>query len=506
MSRDPDAPEVGSASGSQFPPPSPGRKLPFLGLLPVRPEPPQIADLPAKRLSFWQLAGPGAILVGLSIGAGEIMLWPFLIDKFGPGLAWAAFLGVFLQFWINVEIARYTVATGETVYTGLGRLWPGFGPVFILFNILGWIAPAWAMASGLALKTLLVGADGWGSGSVWTAITFSLVALALFGPKVVYAGVEKSVSFLVLIITLGLIAVALAVGTPADVAAVASGATSFGHVPQGLDVKTLFIAITAAGAAGTANLFYCFYLRDKHVGMGARVPELRNPLRDRAEKAPAVGFTYPETPANAGRFGAWFKHIVQDQALFFWGLNSVTILLFIFVATAILRDTPEVMKQGQVIGAQASALAVALPGLMGPAMRVLFLLVGFATLFSTQIALMDGVSRSISEILYVQFPRARQREHSWWYLLIAVVWMISSTCLAAFLEARGITEMGFLFNAAYVGGICMAVYAPLLLWINHTRLPKSARPSALCTVMAGLAALFYVVFSVLSIVWELGPK
>ncbi|MGV3724528.1 MAG: Nramp family divalent metal transporter, partial [Actinomycetota bacterium] len=282
--------------------------------MPTRPDLPQPADVPEKKLSFWQLAGPGAILVGLSIGAGEIMLWPFLIDKFGPGIAWAAFLGVFLQFWINVEIARYTVATGETVYTGLGRLWPGFGPVFILFNILGWIAPAWAMASGLALKTLLVGSDGWGSGSVWTAITFGLVALALFGPKVVYAGVEKSVSFLVLIITVGLIAVSVAVGRPDDVAAVAAGAISFGHVPADLDVKTLFIAITAAGAAGTANLFYCFYLRDKHIGMGARVPEMRNPLRDRAEKAPAAGFDYPETPENARRFGAWFKHIIQDQA------------------------------------------------------------------------------------------------------------------------------------------------------------------------------------------------
>jgi len=506
MSQEPHAPVAGPDEGREFPPRDPGRKLPFLGLLPVSPGPPQSADLPEKQLSFWQLAGPGAILVGLSIGAGEIMLWPFLIDKFGPGIAWAAFLGVFLQFWINLEIARYTVVTGETVYTGLGRVWSGFGAVFILFNVLGWIAPAWAMASGLSLKTLLVGADGWGSGSVWTAITFGLVALTLFGPKVVYAGVEKSVSFLVLIITVGLIAVSVAVGKPSDVAAVASGVVHFGNVPEGLDVKTLFIAITAAGAAGTANLFYSFYLRDKHIGMGARVPEMRNPLRDRVEKAPTVGYVYPENSENAGRFRTWFKHVAQDQALFFWGLNSVTILLFIFVATAILRDTPEVMKQGQVIGAQASALASALPGVLGPAMRVLFLFVGFATLFSTQIALVDGVSRSISEILYVQFPGARNRDHSWWYLVIAVVWMIASTGLATFLESRGITEMGFLFNAAYVGGICMAVYAPILLWVNHRGLPKSARPGALCTVMASLAALFYVVFSVLSLIWEFGPK
>lgn len=466
----------------------------------------QTADLPEKKLSFWQLAGPGAILVGLSIGAGEIMLWPYLIDRFGPSLAWAAFLGVFIQFWINVEIARYTVVTGETVYTGLARMWRGFGVVFILFNVCGWIAPAWAMASGLALKALLVGPNGWGSAGAWTAITFGIVALVLYGPKVVYSGVEKMVSALVAIITVGLVVVAVVVGTAHDWGELGRGVISFGHVPAGVDTKTLFVAITAAGAAGTANLFYSFYLRDKHIGMGARLPELRNPLRDRVEKEASTGFSYPETPENATRFRAWFRHVVKDQALFFWGLNSFTILLFIFVGIAILRDSPEFLKQGQVVNAEAQAIGAALPGIAGAGMRVVFLLVGFATLFSTQIALVDGVARSIAEILHVQYPATRSRPAGWWYLVISAVWMVASTLLAGILEARGITEMGFLFNAAYVGGFCMAVYTPVLLWVNHRALPKSARPGVLCTVMTAGAALFYVVFAVLSLVWEFSPR
>jgi len=462
------------------------------------------ADLPEKRLSFWQLAGPGAILVGLSIGAGEIMLWPYLIDRFGPGLAWAAFLGVFIQFWINVEIARYTVATGETVYTGLGRLWRGFGALFLLFNICGWIAPAWAMASGLALKALLVGSGGWGSGGAWTALTFALVALVLFGPRAVYSGVEKSVSLLVGVVTVGLIVTAAVVGTAADWADLGRGLVSVGHVPDGLDTKTLFIAITAAGAAGTANLFYCFYLRDKHIGMGARAPALVNPFRGRAEKEPATGWLYPDTPDNAARFRAWFAHVRADQALFFWGLNSLTILLFIFVGVAVLRDTPGFIPQGQVIAAEADALGAALPGAAGPGMRALFLLVGFATLFSTQIALVDGVARSLAEILHVQFPAARSRPVAWWYGAVAGTWMVAGTALAVTLERLGVTEMGFLFNAAYVGGICMAVYAPALLWMNHRVLPPSARPGAVHTLMTALAAAFFVVFAVLSLLWEFG--
>ena len=37
----------------------------------------QTADLPEKTRPNWKLTGPGAILVGLSIGAGEIIIiWP----------------------------------------------------------------------------------------------------------------------------------------------------------------------------------------------------------------------------------------------------------------------------------------------------------------------------------------------------------------------------------------------------------------------------------------------
>ena len=110
------------------------------------------ADLPPRTLPFWKLAGPGAVLVGLSVGAGEIIIWPRTVAEFGASMVWVAVLGVMLQLWINFEIGRWTVSTGETMYTGYSRVWRGFGPVFILLTILGWLAPGWAQASGSALK------------------------------------------------------------------------------------------------------------------------------------------------------------------------------------------------------------------------------------------------------------------------------------------------------------------------------------------------------------------
>lgn len=456
-------------------------------------------DLPEKQLPFWKIAGPGAILVGLSIGAGEIVIWPLIAAEYGASMVWAAVLGVFLQLWINFEVGRWTIATGETVYTGYSRIWRGFGPLFILLTVVGWIAPGWARASGLALKALLIGPGGWGSDTFWTVITFAAVALILFGPKMVYQSVERTVELLVAIVTIGLILVVIAVGSLDTWKELGSGIINVGHIAEGMSVKSLFIAIVFAGAGGTANLFYTFYLRDKNIGMGARLPSLRNPLRGRDETISSTGFLFEETEENKRRFSAWWKYIKQDQMIFFWALNTVTILLFIFGALAVLHPQGIVPEKGQLIYDEANILK----GIWGMPGQYIFLLVGVATLFGTQLALVDGVGRSISDIIYTNFKGAKKRPLSWWYLLIAGIWIIGGCVITFVMEQLNVSELGFLFNAAYMGGFAMALYVPLTLYMNYRFLPKIAKPKTMSTIMMFIASAVYIGFAISSIIWEI---
>ena len=460
----------------------------------------QQRDMPERKLGFWKMAGPGAILVGLSIGAGEIIVWPRLVAEFGADMVWAAVMGVFLQMWINFEVGRWTIATGETVFTGFARVWRGFAPIFILLTIFSWIAPGWGRASGLALKALLLGPEGFGSDTFWTVITFAGCALLLFGPKVIYSSVEKSVELLVLIVTIGLIVVAFAVGSADVWGELFRGVANIGYRDPGVTVKQLFIAIVFAGAGGTANLFYTFYLRDKQIGMGAHVPVMENPLRARTEAIPTTGFRYEETEENVARFQAWWDYIKKDQMLFFWLLNTVTIMLFIFGALAVLHPQGIVPSSGTLIWDEAQILGE----VWGPTGRTIFLLVGLATLFGTQLALIDGVSRSIADILYTNFQAARGRSTSWWYVLIAASWMIVGCVITYVMENAGVSELGFLFNAAYIGGFAMAIYVPLLLFCNHRYLPKSAKPGPVCTAMMAVASFVYIAFAVACLLWEFG--
>jgi hypothetical protein len=143
-------------------------------------------------------------------------------------------------------------------------------------------------------------------------------------------------------------------------------------------------------------LFYSFYLRDKNIGMGALIPDLENPLRGRRESIPSTGFTFDDTPENRARFRSWWKFIVYDQTVYFWLLNTFTLLLFIYGSLAVLRPAGILPEEGKLIWDESLILGDVFGRWGGATGKLighkLFLLVGVATLFSTQLALVDGVA------------------------------------------------------------------------------------------------------------------
>ena len=191
--------------------------------------------------------------------------------------------------------------------------------------------------------------------------------------------------------------------------------------------------------------------------------------------------------------------MTHDQVLYFWLLNSITMLLFIFGALAVLHPKSIVPGRGTLIWYEAQILAE----VWGPTGRTIFLIVGVATLFSTQLALIDGVARSVADIVYTNFSGAQKRDVSWWYLVVAGTWIVAGCLITYVMEHRGVTDLGFLFNAAYMGGFAMAIYVPLTLYINWRHLPKSARPGSLCTFMMIIASFVYIGFAVSCIYWEI---
>ncbi len=147
-------------------------------------------------------------------------------------------------------------------------------------------------------------------------------------------------------------------------------------------------------------------------------------------------------------------------------------LLFIFGALAVLHPKNIVPQAGQLIYDEANILK----DIWGMPGQYIFLLVGVATLFGTQLALVDGVGRSISDIIYTNFKGAKKRTLSWWYLLVVGIWIVAGCVITFVMEQLNVSELGFLFSAAYMGGFAMAIYVPLTLYMNRRYLPSFAKP------------------------------
>jgi uncharacterized membrane-anchored protein len=82
-----------------------------------------------------------------------------------------------------------------------------------------------------------------------------------------------------------------------------------------------------------------------------------------------------------------------------------------------------------------------------------------------------------------------------WYLILVSTTMVVGIFSVWFFGKYDIAGLDFLFISALMGGFAMAVYVPVLLYMNLTRLPKSARPGWINIVFMLLASVMYVGFA-----------
>ena len=231
--------------------------------------------------------------------------------------------------------------------------------------------------------------------------------------------------------------------------------------------------------------------------MGGRMPKLLNPLRSRARGGEGTGYIFPDTPENAARFRQWFRFVVLDQTLYFWILNTFTIFLFMFGALAVLHPRGIVPEESQLVWDLANILTET----MGEPGRYLFLVIGMAALFCIQLGVTDGTARILTDMIHLDFAVARKLTQGHLYLASVIAIVVLGVGSTWFLDFFEVTTLGFIFNAALVGGFAMAIYTPLTLYLNLRYLPTAARPGWLNICMVGLASLVYGGFA-LYCIWN----
>jgi hypothetical protein len=462
------------------------------------------------------MIGPSIILAGLALGSGEFVLWPYITVKSGFVLLWACLLAVTMQYFLNLEIMRWTLATGESALTGIIRTSRHWAWIFLFLNIVPWMIPAWAKGAaelvGWLIATPAFNADGKaiaGLYDTWIGIGGLLLCGAILtaGP-VVYETVERVQFYLVVFIIVVVIVLAawLMAGRPDAVAAQVTSVATLGWpqvippLDKDLTPMLLLGALAFAGAGGTMNLCQSNYIRDKGYAMGAHLGRITSPLTGNEEPITEVGYHFPHTAENLRRWRAWFRGAAWEHFFSFFLTCIVCLVLLTLIAYICFFDAagertldPAKTKDMAFIWAEAGALATRI----GPLARWFFLLMGVAVLFTTEFGVLDAASRVSTDIVKVTWLRDNPR----WpegRLYFTFLWAeIGLACGLLLLERWKINigAMGlFQLTSAMNGGV-MFLYAAILLYMNRWRLPPEVRIAPWRMVILGLTVAFFGAFS-----------
>ncbi len=415
-----------------------------------------------------KLIGPSVILVGVGVASGEYILYPFIASQAGLVFLWAAVVGVAVQFFINMEIERYTLATGQTAITGFQRLWKPWGLILVLLALLATSWPGWATAAATIATFLFGGGDA-------NAIAIAgllAIGVALTASPIVYQTVER-LEFLKIGALLLFIAIAL-------VAAVSSTAysdttetiTSFGTFPSEIDLAILVGALAASGAGGANNLVQSNWIRDKGFGMGRYAPRIVSPITGEEEAAPSgQRYSFPHDERNMGRWREWWRRANLEQFLSFAVVAVLSIGVFSLVAYSTVFGHPDLPDSS---GFDFISLeATQLDARVGDWFGTLFLAMGALSLFAAALGIVDYVSRLVADVVRVGYTSgsARWTESRVYFTVVWTMITFGSLILLAGFDQ----PLALVTISTVIGGAIMFVYTCLLVLTNRRYLPAELK-------------------------------
>jgi Mn2+/Fe2+ NRAMP family transporter len=470
-------------------------------------------ELPAppdtRGLGLLAVIGPGAIVLGASIGSGEWLIGPATLIRHGMALLWVTLLAVFFQTILNTEVVRYTLYTGEPAFTGFMRTRPSstfWACVYsaLFFFQTGW--PGWAGAAAGAVFFLAEGrAAGPGDAAavhrIAAASFVACVAILVFGGRRIERTLEILNWVMVLFIfsALGLLCLRFASGRDWLGALLGFGGFDlrlgrFNPFPEGADWFLVSAFAAYSGCGGVINLTLSNWARDKGYGMGQVVGFIPTAVGGRKVRLAHTGTVFEPDATSLPRFGGWWRIVKYDQ----WGIFFCGALLGMALPGILYTS---VIEPGRDIRglAVATELSNAMAARGSAALPLLLALVSVWIMFKTQLDVVEGLVRAITDILWSGSKRLR----TWGGGDVRVVYYSLLVAVVAWgLIALSLTQPIILLQlGANVAGIAMAISSIHILRVNTTLLPEPLRPARWRRVALVGMSVFYSFFIYL---WLMG--
>ncbi len=403
-----------------------------------------IKDPPQGWRNSFRYLGPGLILSAAVVGSGELIATTALGAEVGFAILWMVIFSTFIKVAIQIELARWTISTGQPALMGFNKVPPKFGRI-------GWINLLWGLmmltkflqlggivgGAVTALSFLIpIGSEplGFTSLLIWTIIVVAITITMLYSNNynLIERGSFVSVLFFTLVtilITFGLPFTPFAYGTED----ILTGLTF--SLPMGaIGAAVAMFGITGVGS--DEMTYYTYWCLEK--GYGRWV-------------GPDDG-----SKAWAQRARGWIKVMYKD-AFLSWSVYTISTLAFFIMGAAVLHPQGLVPEGNGMI----TTLSNMYTDVLGDWANIVFLVGAIAALGSTLWAATASYPRMYTNFLAVlgvinwEDTRTRLR----WFRIFTVANPIIWGSVFLFIQSPVIlVQIGGISTGVFLLAIVVAVW------------------------------------------------
>jgi len=394
----------------------------------------------------WKVVGPGLVVAATGVGAADLVATLIAGSRYAYTLLWVVVLGTLLKVILVEGAARYSLASGRTIFEGwrsVGR-WTTwyFAPYIVIW---GFVYGASAMSSSalpivalfpeLSLRGVAIGSGLLGLALVW------------FGS---YAAFEK--------IMVGLVGLMFVAVVTAAVRTVPNlGEIVTGLVPIVPDGSLLYILGIAGGVGGTITLAaYGYWLREK-------------------------GWATPR-----------FMKVMRLDNGVAYAVTGLFVICTLVIGAELLYSRNLALSAGD---RGLVDLSDVLAARYGPVFRVIFLLGFWAASMSSLIGVWSGVSLMFADFVgnLRGLPSGDPRTRTGGTLVRAyMLWLTFPPMLLLLLDR----PVALIFAYGILGAIFMPFLAITLLVLLNRRDVEPWRNGVVTNALLGLCALLFAALAI----------
>ncbi len=526
-----------------------------------------VGELPDAPVFEWKklaaFIGPGVVMAAAAIGGGEWLTGPTNTARYGAAIFWLATLSILAQAIYNVEICRYTLYTGEPIFTGKFRIAPGpwFWVVVYLILDFGSFFPYLASNAAIPLAAMILRrmpdpkdevshilgmSDSTFLKFLSLVIFVGVFIPLLFGGKI-YNSMRTLMTFKLFAVFGFLLFLAAFFSTAQTWKEIGSGFFKFGSYPivaegdanadgnrdkgepeHGPNLDNIFTSIfnwraprpidytaigflaamaALAGNGGLTNTPVSNYTREQGWGMGAHVGAIPSIVGGQEISLSHEGCVFEVTEEALPRWKRWLKHVRREQWCLwapacFVGLALPSMLSIQFL----VRGTVPTDKW-LVAGMTAQGVADAVAGRFGLATGNLFwhltLFCGFLVLATSMASTADGVLRRWVDVFWTASPSLRKwdtKDIGKLYFGVMVVYMAMGIGMLCFLKGDALLVLSTMMYNYALGFSCFHA-----LVVNTKLMPRELRPSLFPRVGLILGGVFFTSVAMIT-TWSEWPK